>query len=186
MRPQRQPRRGRALARGDLEHVARALGVVADHVEDERTDDGDVRDIARSPILRGEHEVPLHQALRQRACTHAIRRVLLAGEVDEPDIALEAARACERKQLLGGEEQRRGRRVVVVGAGGRRAQEIAAALLVVDVLHVRRVVVVAHHHGLRAIAPGITSTMLRSAGASWFFAQPSIHGNAKSVSQRNT
>jgi len=29
--------------------------------------------------------------------------------------------------------------------------------------------------------PGIIITMLRSLGAAWFFAQPAIHGNPKSV-----
>ena len=70
---------------------------------------------------------------------------------------------------------------------GGRAQRVAAALVVVDVLHVRGVVVVAHDHGLRRDAGrGSSSRCCARRGVSWFLAQPSIHGNAKSVSHRNT
>ena len=63
-----------AFARRDLEHVAIALGVVADHVEDERADDLDVRDIARAAVLGGERERALDERLAERARAHAVGR----------------------------------------------------------------------------------------------------------------
>ena len=54
--------RAGALAGRDLEHVAVALGVVADHVEHERADDLDLRDVARRAVLGGERERALDRA----------------------------------------------------------------------------------------------------------------------------
>src|SRR5262249_58386132 len=78
---------GRAdtFAGRDLEHVAIAIAVVADHVEDERTYDVDLRDVARGAVLGGEREPALDQRLAEGARAQAVGRELLPAEAHQPD-----------------------------------------------------------------------------------------------------
>src|SRR5262249_9001869 len=72
-------RGARAFAGRDLEHIAIAVAVVADHVVDERRDDLDVRDVAPRPVLGGEREAALDERLAERARAHAVAGEFLAG-----------------------------------------------------------------------------------------------------------
>ena len=146
-------RRGRPFARRDLEDVAIAVGVVGDHVENERADDAHAGRVVGLAVFLREREPLLDERFGEVARPEAVGGELLARQVDEPDVPLQLPVAREREENVGRQQQRRRRRMVVVGAARRSTQAIAAAPFFVDVLHVRRVVVIAHDHRLAAILP---------------------------------
>ena len=74
----------------------------------------------------------------------AVGRELLAGQMDQPDVAAELARAAQFEEDRRAEHQRGRGRVIVVGPGGGEPRAAAAAVLVVAVVHVGRVVMVGH------------------------------------------
>ena len=80
----------------------------------------------------------LDQRLRQMAGAEAVGGELLAGQMDQPDVAVELTFLAHLEEDRGRQHQGRRGRVIVVGAAGRQAGAAAAELLVVAVEPCRR------------------------------------------------
>ena len=71
----------------DLEHVAKRMPVVSDHVEDVYPVDAHMRKIDSLPPFRAQFEILLHEPLREVPGAHAVCGEFLARQVNEPDVA---------------------------------------------------------------------------------------------------
>ena len=112
----------------DLKNVAVALAVVGDHVEHVNPLDPDAGEIEPLAARVPQTERTFDEPLGQTPGAHAVGGELLAGEVDQPDVAVELAGTAEFQEHRRPQHQRGGGRVIVVGAGGGHAGELSAAL----------------------------------------------------------
>ena len=78
----------------DLEDVAVAVVVVGDHVEHVDALDARLGQVVRLAAGQVQLQRALDQALAQVAGAEAVGGELLAGQVDQPDVAAELARPC--------------------------------------------------------------------------------------------
>ena len=158
-----QPQRLLTRARRNLENVAIVLVVVGDHVEHIDALDLDLREIERAaPAVGGAFSEPSTMLCARMPRPHAVGRKLLAGEMNQPDVATELALAAEFQKDGRPEHQGGGGRMIVVGAGRGQPGSVATPGLVVAVLHIGRVVVIGHNIARRRSRPGITTIRSRS------------------------
>ena len=92
--------------------------------------------------------------LTKMAGAHAVGRKFLAGQMDQPDVALQLAGLAEFQKRFGPQHQGRRGRMVVVGAGGSQPRTMSAMGVTEHIFHVGRVVMIGHDHRSGAIAAG--------------------------------
>ena len=76
----------------DLEDVAVVVAVVGDHVEHVDALDADAREIEPLAVRVPQPQRALDEPLGQMPGAHAVGGELLAGQMDQPDVAVELAR----------------------------------------------------------------------------------------------
>ena len=179
----------RLLPGADLEDVAIAVVVVGHHVRARRRPGRATFD--RSCACRRPGAAPACPSTSRWHRCRAPRQSdgkLLAGQVDQPDVAAELAACGSAPETIGAASIRAAVAEWLSSAPAAASRgAVAAVRVAVTVLHVGRVVVVGHDDRPAAIAAGndARSGRARTSGWSWFCSQPPIQGKSKSVCQRN-
>src|SRR5262245_48158115 len=92
--------------------------------------------------------------LREMPSAQAVGWKLLAGEMNQPDVAVELLLLAQFQKNRRSQHESGGRGVIVVGSGGREPSPLAARIRLIVVRHVCRVVVVGHDYSPAAVATG--------------------------------